>query len=131
MSIEIDTNTNPPTIEFRSDKCVQESVNGTLTFGVAKLPAGYQLEIDFQTRYDADSKPHKGPFKFKMKKPTAKYPVAGRCMMSKSPDDSCVFDEHDQSIPNEATFRFTVFLWDKDGNLADEKDPGVMVVDNP
>lgn len=126
IKIEI-VGTDPAYLKDPDPPCAKETINGRLEFQIVKLPKDHILEVQFDTRYDVDGKPRKGPFKRSREK--ERYPVAGRCVMTA--DGTCTFDSHDREVPLRSVFSYTVYLYDKDGQLLDEKDPGIMVTDTP
>ena len=127
QSIEVNVDLGRLTVLEPEPRCAKESYGNKLTFTVGALPNGHKIEIDILTSEDPQHKLYKGPFK--RKGPKAKYPVAGRCVMEAN--DSCVFDSHNPDVKSDAVFSYNITLWDADDNFVHEKDPGIMVIDNP
>ncbi len=126
--IEVKVDLNGPTILDPEPYCAKESYKGKLTFKTGALPDGHKIEIDILSSKDPQSGMlHKGPFKRSGNK--AKYPVAGRCWMVAN--DDCEFKSHDQAVKSDAVFSYNITLWDANDDFVDEKDPGIMVIDNP
>lgn len=120
---------DPPKIRSLSPECAKESEDGDMTFKAPALPAGYTLEIQIDSWEDPMTKKrYKGPFK--RNGPRNRYPTTGTCLMLDAKDE-CLFDVHHPDVGNDVKFTYTVYLWDAEDQLADEKDPGIMVIDNP
>lgn len=118
-----------PKIVSLSPECAKESEDGDMTFRAPALPAGYTLQIEIDFWEDTMTKKrYKSPFK--RNGPRSRYPIPGTCFMLDAKDE-CHFDVHHPDVKNDVKFTYTVYLWDTQDQLADEKDPGIMVIDNP